>query len=155
MYKPLIERIFHQQVTAVCEGRIRNGFGLVRPPGHHATKNDLCGFSLFNSVAIAARHTLSNLNVAKVLIVDFDVHHGQGTQYEFYDDPRVLYASIHRHDYGKYWPHLRESDFDHVGLDAGKGFNLNIPLNSKDLEDADYLAIFHQGRNQQSNLPNS
>ena len=75
----LTECFFHLQVTAVCEGRVRNGFGLVRPPGHHATKSDLCGFSLCNSVAIAARHALSNLNVAKVLIVDFDVHHGQGS----------------------------------------------------------------------------
>ena len=131
-------------VTAVCEGRVRNGFGITRPPGHHAMKDDLCGFSLCNNIAIAARHALANLNVAKILIVDFDVHHGQGTQYEFYDDPRVLYASIHRYDFGRYWPHLRESDFDHIGNGPGKGFNINIPLNSKDLEDVDYLALFHQ-----------
>jgi len=57
------------------------------------------------------------------------VHHGQGVQYEFYDDPRVLYCSLHRYDYGEFWPNLRQGDFDYIGENKGKGFNVNIPLN--------------------------
>jgi histone deacetylase 6 len=63
--------------TAVVQGKLANGIGLVRPPGHHAMKNDVCGFSLCNNVAMAARHAVKNLGISRVLIVDFDVHHGE------------------------------------------------------------------------------
>ncbi len=130
--------------SAVVKGELRNAMGLVRPPGHHATKGDVCGFCLCNNVAIGARHALRNLGLSRILIVDFDVHHGQATQYEFYDDPRVLYISIHRYENGRFWPHLRESDYDHTGGERAKGFNINIPLNEPGLDDSDYMAIFHQ-----------
>ena len=82
----------------------------------------------------------------KILIVDFDVHHGQATQYEFYNNPNVLYFSIHRYEQGEYWPHLRESNFDHIGEEgtASAGKNFNVPLNKINLGNAEYQAIFQQ-----------
>lgn len=77
----------------------------------------------------------------KILIVDFDVHHGQATQQEFYEDNNVLYFSIHRYEHGKFWPNLRESNVDFIGLGKGKGFNINVPLNTTGLGDDDYMAI--------------
>lgn len=130
--------------TAVVKGEVQNGMALVRPPGHHAMKTEYCGFCIFNNVAIAARHALNNLGVKRILIVDFDVHHGQATQHEFYRDPRVLYLSLHRYEHGLFWPHLRESDYDLTGEESGKGYNVNIPLNQVGMEDQDYLAVFHQ-----------
>ena len=84
------------------------------------------------------------INVRKILIVDFDVHHGQGTQYAFYDNPNVLYFSIHRYEHGLFWPNLRESDFDSVGEGKGAGYNANLPLNSVGMSDFDYMSIVHQ-----------
>ena len=86
-----------QLTDAVLSGKIKNGFGILRPPGHHAMFDEICGYCYFNNVAICARHALAK-GVKKILIVDWDVHHGQGTQRAFYDDPRVLYFSIHRYD---------------------------------------------------------
>jgi len=129
-------------VAGVLAGDIHNGMGLVRPPGHHAMVDTQCGFCGFNNVVIAAKSALQK-GVSKILIVDFDLHHGQGTQYAFYSDPRVVYMSIHRYERGKYWPHLRESNSDWVGEGDGKGFNVNIPLNTVGCGPADYLAIFH------------
>lgn len=80
----------------------------------------------------------------RILIVDFDVHHGQGTQQMFYDDPKVLYFSVHRFEYGTFWPNLRESDFDAIGEGRGLGYNFNIPLNKTGMTNADYLAIWQQ-----------
>jgi histone deacetylase 6 len=91
----------------VAKGRAKNGFALVRPPGHHAMKSDFCGFCIFNNCVLAAKHALENLGCCRVLIIDWDIHHGQGTQYAFYDDPRVLYVSIHRYEFGEFWPRLR------------------------------------------------
>lgn len=82
--------------------------------------------------------------VERILIVDFDVHHGQGTQQLFYDDPRVLYFSVHRYEYGEFWPNLRESDYDAIGDGKGAGFNFNVPLNLTGMTNADYLAIWQQ-----------
>lgn len=93
-------------VLEVLAGRLHNGMGLVRPPGHHAMAATPCGFCGFNNVVIAARSALK-AGLSKVLIVDFDLHHGQGTQQPFYSDPRVLYMSVHRYEQGRYWPHLR------------------------------------------------
>ncbi|VDP88811.1 unnamed protein product [Echinostoma caproni] len=107
-------------------------------------ENEACGFCLYNNVAIGAMHALNRLDYNRILIVDWDVHHGQATQYMFYDDPRVLYISIHRYDEQKFWPNLRESNFDFIGSGRGRGYNVNIPLNTKDVGDSDYLAIFHQ-----------
>ncbi|GAB1602020.1 histone deacetylase 6-like [Argonauta hians] len=129
-------------LDAILKHEIRNGFALVRPPGHHALYNEFCGFCYLNNVAIAASHALSN-GIERILIVDWDVHHGQATQYKYYDDPRVLYFSIHRYQHGEFWPHLRESDYDFIGAGPGTGFNINVPLNQTGLTDSDYLAIFH------------
>ncbi|XP_059095029.1 polyamine deacetylase HDAC10-like [Tigriopus californicus] len=124
----------------VISGRLRNGFGILRPPGHHAMFDDFCGYCYFNNVVLAARHSL-NSGVKRILIVDWDVHHGQGTQRAFYDDPRVVYFSIHRFEYGTFWPELPESDFDHIGEGPGTGFNVNVPLNRDKNTDTDYMSV--------------
>lgn len=85
-----------------------------------------------------------NLQLERVLIVDYDLHHGQGTQQMFINDPRVLYFSIHRYEYGQFWPNLPESDYDTIGEGKGKGFNFNVPLNKTGMSNADYLAIWQQ-----------
>lgn len=131
-------------VEKVVNREIYNGMAIIRPPGHHAMKSAHNGYCLFNNVAVAAQHALDNLNVKKILIVDWDVHHGQGTQRFFYNDPRVLYFSIHRFEHGTFWPFLRESEHDFVGEGDGLGFNFNVPLNKIGMKNEDYLAIFQQ-----------
>lgn len=129
--------------NAVVDGiKIRNGFALIRTPGHHAQKAEPNGYCYFNNAAIVARHCRQNRNMKRILIVDWDVHHGQGTQYSFYDDPNVFYVSIHRYEKGKYWPELIESNFNFTGLDKGKGYNLNLPLNETGCNDADFLLMW-------------
>merc|ERR1719397_1202633 len=105
-------------------------------------KEDSCGYCLVNNVALCARAALAK-GVSRVLIVDWDVHHGQGTQREFYDDNRVLYVSIHRYEHGGWRPNLRESNFDHIGSGPGVGYNCNIPLNKVGMTDMDYLSAWH------------
>lgn len=131
-------------VDAIIDGSVQNGMAIIRPPGHHAMKAEFNGYCFFNNVAVAAQHALDNKGVNRILIVDWDVHHGQGTQRAFYNDPRVVYFSIHRFEHGKFWPNLRESDFDFVGEDEGKGRNINVPLNKPGMTNADYLAVFQQ-----------
>ncbi|XP_068598589.1 histone deacetylase 7-like [Brachionichthys hirsutus] len=127
----------------VAQGELKNGFAVVRPPGHHANHSSPLGFCFFNSVAIAAKQLQHKLNVSKVLIVDWDVHHGNGTQEAFYNDPSVLYISLHRFDDGNFFPgsgHPSE-----VGAGAGEGFNVNVGWTgglNPPLGDADYLAAF-------------
>lgn len=129
--------------TEVVEGRLRNGFALIRPPGHHALKAEACGYCIFNNVALAAKHAVDNLGLERVLIVDWDVHHGQATQYTFDADPRVLYISIHRYEHGAFWPELIESNSNWIGIGEGLGFNCNIPLNEIGINDKDYLTVFN------------
>ena len=146
-----------QLTKDLIAGNIQNGLCVIRPPGHHAMKSTPNGFCLCNNVGIAAKYALSTATttskshintegicVRKILIVDFDVHHGQGTQYAFYDDPNVMYFSIHRYEKGQFWPNLRESDFDSVGAGTGAGYNCNLPLNSVGMSDSDYMSIIHQ-----------
>ncbi|KAM4553730.1 polyamine deacetylase HDAC10 [Fundulus diaphanus] len=131
-----------QLVDSVMTGKVRNGIALVRPPGHHSMRGAANGFCVFNNVAIAARYAKQKYGVKRVLIVDWDIHHGQGVQYCFEDDPSVLYFSWHRYEHQKFWPHLRESDYDSVGKGSGAGFNINVPWNKVGMENSDYLSVF-------------
>nr|XP_014131442.1 histone deacetylase 10 [Zonotrichia albicollis] len=131
-----------QLVDAVMAGKVRNGMALVRPPGHHSQRNAANGFCLFNNVAIAAEYAKLKYGLQRILIVDWDVHHGQGTQYIFEEDPSVLYFSWHRYEHQEFWPSLKESDYDAVGLGKGKGFNINLPWNKVGMGNSDYLAVF-------------
>jgi acetoin utilization deacetylase AcuC-like enzyme len=106
----------------VLEAESRAGFALVRPPGHHATRNRAMGFCLLNNIAIAARQA-RNLGVQRVMIVDFDVHHGNGTQEIFNQDPSVLYVSTHQA--GIYPGSGAWSD---IGTGPGEGYSVNVPL---------------------------
>ncbi|XP_068257023.1 polyamine deacetylase HDAC10 isoform X3 [Nyctibius grandis] len=131
-----------QLVDAVMSGKVCNGMALVRPPGHHSQRNAANGFCLFNNVAIAAEYAKLKYGLQRILIVDWDVHHGQGTQYVFAEDPSVLYFSWHRYEHQEFWPSLKESDYDAVGLGRGKGFNINLPWNKVGMGNSDYLAAF-------------
>ncbi|XP_052462676.1 histone deacetylase 4 isoform X2 [Carassius gibelio] len=130
-------------VFKVASGELRNGFAVVRPPGHHAEESTPMGFCYFNSVAIAAKLLQQRLNVSKILIVDWDVHHGNGTQQAFYSDPNVLYVSLHRYDDGNFFPGSGAPD--EVGIGPGVGFTLNMAFTGglePPMGDADYLAAF-------------
>ena len=110
-----------EAVDTVLQGNTGSAFALVRPPGHHATQNRAMGFCLFNNIAVAARSALKRVD--RVLIVDFDVHHGNGTQDMFYEDPCVLYFSTHQ------YPHYPGSgDVDETGSGSGKGTTVNVPF---------------------------
>ncbi len=110
-------------VDAVMRGNVDSAFALVRPPGHHAVADRGMGFCLFNSVAIAARFALENCGLSRVLIVDFDVHHGNGTQYAFYADPKVLYFSTHEYPFYPGTGRMEER-----GTGDGEGTTVNIPM---------------------------
>eukprot|EP00070_Physeter_catodon_P039706 XP_028346600.1 polyamine deacetylase HDAC10 isoform X2 [Physeter catodon] len=131
-----------QLVDAVLAGAVRNGLALVRPPGHHSQRAAANGFCVFNNVAIAAKHAQRQHGLHRILIVDWDVHHGQGIQHIFEDDPSVLYFSWHRYEHGRFWPYLRESDADAVGQGPGLGFTVNLPWNQVGMGNADYVAAF-------------
>ncbi|KAH8042397.1 hypothetical protein HPB51_022721 [Rhipicephalus microplus] len=127
----------------VAMGEAKNGFAVVRPPGHHAEFKQAMGFCFFNSVAIAAKQLQQKLKVEKILVVDWDVHHGNGLQQIFYDDPHVLYISLHRHDDGNFFPGT--GDPQEVGIDDGTGFNINIAWSgalNPPMGDAEYIAAF-------------
>ncbi|XP_045411317.1 polyamine deacetylase HDAC10 isoform X2 [Lemur catta] len=131
-----------QLVDAVLLGAASNGLALVRPPGHHSQRAAANGFCVFNNVAIAAEHAKQKHGLHRILIVDWDVHHGQGIQYIFEDDPSVLYFSWHRYEHGRFWPFLRESNADAVGRGQGRGFTVNLPWNQVGMGNADYMAAF-------------
>uniref|UniRef100_A0A8D3CVZ6 Protein deacetylase HDAC6 n=1 Tax=Scophthalmus maximus TaxID=52904 RepID=A0A8D3CVZ6_SCOMX len=133
-----------QLVDRVMTSELRNGFAVIRPPGHHAQANQANGFCVFNNVAIAARYAQTTHSVSRVLIVDWDVHHGQGIQYLFQEDPSVLYFSVHRYEQGSFWPHLPESDGGFVGSGRAEGRTMNLSWNKVGMKDADYITAFQQ-----------
>uniref|UniRef100_A0A480QJH7 Histone deacetylase n=1 Tax=Sus scrofa TaxID=9823 RepID=A0A480QJH7_PIG len=127
----------------VASRELKNGFAVVRPPGHHADHSTAMGFCFFNSVAIACRQLQQQGKAGKILIVDWDVHHGNGTQQTFYQDPSVLYISLHRHDDGNFFP--GSGAVDEVGAGSGEGFNVNVAWAGgldPPMGDPEYLAAF-------------
>jgi acetoin utilization deacetylase AcuC-like enzyme len=124
-------------VDAVMNGTIDNAFALIRPPGHHAGKGHAAGFCIFNNVAIAARYALSRHKLSRILIADWDLHHGDGTQATFYDDKRVLYFSTHQ--FPCYPGTGRLTDNGHG---EGAGYTVNVPLKAGS-DDALYVKAFH------------
>jgi acetoin utilization deacetylase AcuC-like enzyme len=125
-------------IDAVMSGKIRNAFCAVRPPGHHASSEKAMGFCIFNNVAIGARYVQKKYKLAKVLIVDFDVHHGNGTQEIFYEDPSVLYFSVHR---SPFYPGTGNDD--EKGAGKGCGYKVNVPL-AKGSGDQEYISAFEK-----------
>jgi acetoin utilization deacetylase AcuC-like enzyme len=123
---------------AVIKKEVDSAFALVRPPGHHATRDRAMGFCIFNNVAIAAEFALRKLNLNRVLIVDFDVHHGNGTQDAFYADPRVLYFSTHEYPY---YPGTGAPE--ETGTGKGEGTTLNFPM-AGGWGDEEYLRAFNE-----------
>lgn len=110
-------------VDAICTGRVRRAFAFVRPPGHHAEPDRAMGFCLLNNVALAAAYARRAHNLDRVAVVDIDVHHGNGTQAAFYDDPHVLYVSSHQFPL-----YPGTGDFDEIGVRQGEGYTVNFPL---------------------------
>ncbi len=170
-----------RQSLQVAKGELKNGFALIRPPGHHAEREEAMGFCYFNAVAIAARQLLNmpapvpppggplprdssspssilsgtvgggggggmggaGSPMRRILILDWAIHHGNGTQKEFYDDPRVLYISLHRHDHGNFYPGTGGPV--ECGSGPGLGFNVNVAWAGglePPMGDAEYLAAF-------------
>ncbi|KAJ3583214.1 hypothetical protein NHX12_034185 [Muraenolepis orangiensis] len=125
-----------QLVDKVMTSELRNGFSVARPPGHHAQHDQANGYSLFNNIAIATRYAQRRHRVSRVLVVDWDVHHGQGIQYAFQEDPR--------YEHGGFWPHLQDSDSAAAGSGPGLGYTINLPWNKTGMSDADYIAAFQQ-----------
>jgi acetoin utilization deacetylase AcuC-like enzyme len=125
-------------VDAVMRREVRNAFCAVRPPGHHALANKAMGFCLFNNVAIATRYLQTQYHLNRVLIVDWDVHHGNGTQAIFYDDPTVLYFSVHQ---SPFYPGTGHAD--ETGTGKGVGSKKNVPLKAGS-GDEDYRRAFSQ-----------
>lgn len=125
-------------IEAVADGRLQNAFVLARPPGHHAERSRAMGFCLFNTVALGARYAREALGLDRVLIVDWDVHHGNGTQHAFEDDPTVLFFSVHQ---SPLFPGT--GLFTEMGRGRGEGFTINIPL-GRGYGDAEYAALFEE-----------
>jgi acetoin utilization deacetylase AcuC-like enzyme len=113
-------------------------FALVRPPGHHAERDRAMGFCIYNNIAVAAAHALAR-GLQRVAVVDIDVHHGNGTQWMFYDEPRVLYMSTHQFPF---YPGTGAAD--ETGRGAGAGFSVNAPL-EMGATDADYALVYRDG----------
>jgi acetoin utilization deacetylase AcuC-like enzyme len=127
---------FLRLLDAIAAGESRNGFALVRPPGHHALRDRAMGFCLFNTIAIGAQYLKSRHGAKRVLIMDWDVHHGNGTQDAFYDDPAVLFISTHQFPY-----YPGTGAVNDVGVNAGEGYTINVPLPAG-CGDAEYLRVF-------------
>ena len=125
-------------VDAIMGGQVDQAFCAVRPPGHHAEAGRAMGFCLFNNVAIAARYVQKKYGLARVLIVDWDVHHGNGTQHSFEGDPSVLFFSTHQ------YPHYPGTGrAEERGQGVGEGYTINVPMEAGEGDD-EYRTIFHK-----------
>jgi acetoin utilization deacetylase AcuC-like enzyme len=142
-----------QASSAVCtlvahtwqrRDELRHGVALMRPPGHHAEPSHAGGFCLLNHVAIAAEYARAHLGVQRVLILDWDVHHGNGTQTAFYNNPHVLTLSLHRWEGGRFYPYLQSSGPTCIGQGAGKGFNVNVAWSHAGMGNAEYEAAWQR-----------
>jgi acetoin utilization deacetylase AcuC-like enzyme len=125
-----------QAISLVCSGDLDNAFALVRPPGHHAESGRAMGFCLFNNVAIGARFAQRYLNMERVLVVDWDLHHGNGTQHSFEDDNAILYFSTHQFPY-----YPGSGAYHEVGTGKGEGYTVNVPM-SVGNGDGEFVSIF-------------
>lgn len=125
--------------TEIYSGRVKNGFALVRPPGHHAGIKHAMGFCLHNNAAVAAL-VAQAAGARKVLIVDWDVHHGNGTQEIFEQNKSVLYISLHRHEGGNFYPGTGAAD--EVGTNGAEGYCVNVPWSCGGVGDKDYIYAF-------------
>lgn len=128
-----------EAVRAVMEGEVDNAYALLRPPGHHALSNRCMGYCIFNNAVLAAHYARRQFGLERVMIVDWDVHHGNGTQDAFYTDPNVLFLSLHQHNW---YPKL-SGELDQIGSGAGAGYTVNIPLPAG-TGDRGYRAAFEQ-----------
>lgn len=124
-------------VDAIMDKRVDNAFCAVRPPGHHAEADHAMGFCLINNVAVAARYFQKRYGLERIAIVDWDVHHGNGTQHAFYKDPSVFFFSTHQYPY-----YPGTGAVDERGEGKGEGFTLNVPLPAG-MGDKEYLEIFN------------
>jgi acetoin utilization deacetylase AcuC-like enzyme len=125
-------------IDGLFSGQIQNGFAFVRPPGHHAEPDRAMGFCLFSNVAIAAAYALQKFRIPRVLVIDFDVHHGNGTQKAFYSRADTLYISTHQFPL-----YPGTGDYSEIGSGPGKGFTLNFPLPAG-TDDSTYNLIFQR-----------
>ncbi|KAG6845885.1 hypothetical protein H0H87_000691 [Tephrocybe sp. NHM501043] len=129
---------------SVARGELQKSFAIVRPPGHHAEPDEHMGFCFFNNVAVAARVVQQLTPIKRILILDWDVHHGNGTQRAFNDDPSVLYISLHRYEQGTFYPCGPFGGMPSCGEGAGLGYSVNIPWPEKGMGDADYIYAFQK-----------
>lgn len=131
-----------QIVESILSGGSQRGVGIIRPPGHHTEGDQYSGFCIYNNTALAAKYALEVHGLERVLILDWDVHHGNGIQKMFEDDPRVLYISLHRWDDFPW--NLDYSDCKSVGIGPGIGYNVNIPWPKGLIGDTEYLTAFNR-----------
>ena len=127
---------FLNVLDSIAAKESANGFALVRPPGHHALRNRAMGFCLFNTMAIGAEYLKRTHGAERIMIVDWDVHHGNGTQDAFYDDPSVLFLSTHQFPF-----YPGTGAIDEIGTGSGEGYTINVPLPAG-CADREYLQIF-------------
>jgi acetoin utilization deacetylase AcuC-like enzyme len=127
-----------EAISMVIDGKLDNAFALVRPPGHHAEQARAMGFCLFNNVAIGARFAQESHNLNRILIIDWDLHHGNGTQHSFEDNPSILYFSTHQYPY-----YPGTGAFNEVGIGKGEGYTVNVPL-SIGHGNGEYVGIFEK-----------
>ncbi len=127
-----------EAIAMVHSGELDNAFALVRPPGHHAERSQAKGFCLFNNVAIGARYAQETLHIRRILIVDWDLHHGNGTQHSFEEDSSILYFSTHQYPY---YPGTGAPG--EIGIGKGRGYTINVPL-TVGFGDGEYTGIYQR-----------